>query len=32
VEKSDLEHLADELGCVVNFTAKYHCEIAGEGV
>ncbi len=32
VEKSDLEHLADELGCVVRFTAKYHCEIAGEGV
>jgi hypothetical protein len=32
VEKSDLEHLADELGCIVNFTAKYHCEIAGEGV
>jgi hypothetical protein len=34
VEKSDLEHLAAELvGCViVNFTAKYHCEIAGEGV
>jgi hypothetical protein len=32
VEKSDLEHLADELGCVVRFTAKYHCEIAGEGI
>jgi hypothetical protein len=32
VEKSDLEHLVDELGCIVNFTAKYHCEIAGEGV
>jgi hypothetical protein len=32
VEKSDLEHLADELECIVNFTAKYHCEIAGEGV
>jgi hypothetical protein len=32
VEKSDLEHLADELGCQVVFTAKYHCKIAGEGV
>jgi hypothetical protein len=32
VEKVDLEHLSDELGCIVNFTAKYHCEIAGEGV
>jgi hypothetical protein len=31
VEKSYLEHLADELGCIVRFTAKYHCKIAGEG-
>ena len=32
VEKLNLEHLADELGCEVSFTAKYHCKIAGEGV
>jgi hypothetical protein len=31
-KKSDLEHLADELGYEVRFTAKYHCTIAGEGV
>jgi hypothetical protein len=32
VEKLDFEHLADELGCEVRFTAKYHCKITGEGV
>jgi hypothetical protein len=32
VEKSDLERLADKLGCVVRFAAKDHCEIVGEGV
>jgi hypothetical protein len=32
VEKSDLEHLVDELGCAVRFTARDHCEIEGERV
>jgi hypothetical protein len=31
-ERLDLEHLANELGCLVRLTAKYHCKIAGEGV
>jgi hypothetical protein len=30
--KPNLEHLADELGCLVVFTAKHHRKIAGEGV
>jgi hypothetical protein len=32
VEKSNLEHLADEIGCAVRFTVKCHCKIAAEGV
>jgi hypothetical protein len=32
VEMLGLEHLADELGYIGRFTAKYHCKILGEGV
>lgn len=32
LEKSDMEHIVEELAMLVPFSPNYHCKIAGEGV